>query len=221
MMRYNMNKKLKLNLLGELNRVNFALIMALVIAIIIVGVCIPDALAAKASALVSMIVDYAGWWLVICIISFFLFALILAFSRFGKIKLGKDDEKPEYSFFSWFSMLFGCGMGVAFYFWGVGEPLSHFMNTPYLAESGTVEAASVALQITNMHYGITMWSAYAVIGLAIAYFAFRKDKPLTVSSGLYGLLGERAYGPIGKVIDFLTVFATIGGVATSVGLGVM
>lgn len=150
-----------------------------------------------------------------------IFSIGIAFSKYGNIKLGAADDKPEYSFFTWFSMLFSCGLGVALYFWGVGEPMFHYMLPPYIADPATIESASLALQISNMHYGITMWAAFGTVGLVLAYFAFRKGQPLTVSSGLYGLIGDRAHGKVGSVINFLTLFATVGGVATSVGLGVM
>lgn len=195
--------------------------LAVVILIILAGSLNSEAFAVMTGNVKDVIVDGLGWWLTICITVFMIFTIGIAFTKYGNIKLGKDDDKPEYSFFAWFSMLFSCGLGIALYFWGVGEPITHFVNPPYLAEGGTIEAASLALQISNVHYGITMWATFGLVGLVLAYFAFRKDKPLTVATGLYGLIGDRAYGKIGSVINFLTLFATIGGVATSVGMGVM
>ena len=208
-------------ILGTYNPVALFSILILVAAILIVGVALPENFALATSAMTSLIVDNVGWWLTVSIIIFIVFTIGIACSKYGDIKLGKDDDEPEYSFFTWFCMLFSCGLGIALYFWGVGEPITHYMNPPYMAEAQTAGAASLSLQITNMHYGITMWASFATVGLILAYFAFRKDRPLTVSSGLYGLIGEKAYGKIGTLIDFLTLFATVGGVATSVGMGVM
>ncbi len=215
------NNKNKFSLLGEHSRVILIGMIAIVAVVIVAGIVNPEGFAAATSAMTGFIVGNFGWWLTISIVTFAVFAIGVAISKYGNIKLGKNDDAPEYSFFTWFCMLFSCGLGVALYFWGVGEPMSHFMAPPYLAEPETIEAASVALQITNLHYGITMWGAFGTVGLILAYFAFRKDQPLTVSSGLYGLLGDRAYGKTGTVVNFLTVFATVGGVSTSVGMGVM
>ncbi len=209
------------SILGEYNPIILVGVLAIVIAVIILGVVNPTSFAAATGTMTSFIVSNFGWWLTLSIILFAVVTIGIACSKYGNIKLGKESDVPEYSFFTWFCMLFSCGLGVALYFWGVGEPLTHFMNPPYIAEAETIEAASLALQITNMHYGITMWGAFALVGLILAYFAFRKDQPLTVSCGLYGLLGDKAYGKTGTVINFITVFATVGGVSTSVGMGVM
>lgn len=216
-----MSSNKKKSLLGDYSPIILYGMLAVVIAVIIAGVASPVKFALITGAVTSFIVDNFGWGLTASIIIFMIFTIGIGVSKYGNIKLGKDDDKPEYNFFTWFSMLFSCGLGIALYFWGVGEPLTHFMKPPYIAEPETIGSASLALQITNMHYGITMWASFATIGLIIAYFAYRKGQPLTVSSGLYGLIGDRAHGKIGTVIDFLTVFATVGGVSTSVGMGVM
>ena len=211
----------KKSIFGVYNPVILYGILLLVAGIIFMGITNPKGFALMTGKSTSFIVDNAGWALALSIITFIVFCIGIAISKYGALKLGKEDDKPEYGFFTWFCMLFSCGLGVALYFWGVGEPLTHFMNPPYLAEPQTIEAASIALQITNMHYGITMWAAFATVGLVVAYFAYRKGQPLTLSGGLSGLLGEKAHGKIGTVVDFLTVFATVGGVSTSVGMGVL
>lgn len=208
-------------LLGNNNPIVLLSMIGVVIIVILLGLFNQRGFAKATGMVTDFIIGNLGWWLTICIVIFMVFMIGIAFSKYGNIKLGKDDDKPEYNFFTWFGMLFSCGLGVALYFWGVGEPVTHFIKPPYLAESGTIKAASLALQISNVHYGITMWSAFGVVGLVIAYFAYRKDKPLTVSTGLYGLIGDKAYGKIGSIINFLTLFATLGGVATTIGLGVM
>lgn len=214
------DKKLK-KIFGNYNPTILYTIIVLLAAISLTGILIPNKLAIITSNLTDFIVSNFGWWLSLSIVFFIGFIITLAFSKYGNIKLGKDDDKPEYSFFTWFSLLFSCGLGIALYFWGVAEPITHYMMPPYLENPETIQSASLALQITNMHYGITMWSVFSTVGVIIAYFAFRKNKPLTVSTGLYGLLGDGAYGRVGNIIDFLTIFATVGGVATSVGMGIM
>lgn len=159
-----------------------------------------------------------GWFYQIVATFFLLFALILIFSRYGKIRLGKDDEKPEFSKPSWFAMLFSAGMGIGLLFFGVSEPISHFANPP-LGEPGTDAAARQALAYTYLHWGLHAWAIYATIALALAYFKFRKGLPGLMSAALFPLLGNRVYGVTGLIIDTIAVFATIFGVAASLGLG--
>src|SRR5690625_1166415 len=147
-----------------------------------------------------------------------LFVIYLAFSKYGKIKLGKDDDEPEYSTFSWFAMLFSAGMGIGLVFWGVAEPVSHYFVPPF-GEPESAEAAEAAVQFSFFHWGLHPWGIYALIALALAYFKFRKNAPGTISATFYPLLGEKTKGPIGKLIDVIAVFATVFGVATSLGLG--
>ncbi len=217
------NKKEKNNksIFGDYNPTILYGILLLVVGIIVMGVVKPKEFAEMTGKSTSLIIDNVGFALTISIVIFVVFCIWIAISKYGELILGKEGDKPEYSFFTWFCMLFSCGLGVALYFWGVGEPLTHYMNPPYLAEPETIESASLALQITNMHYGITMWAAFATVGLIISYFTYRKGKPLTLSSCFYGVLGEKSYGKFGTVIDFLTVLATVGGVSTSVGMGVL
>lgn len=159
-----------------------------------------------------------GWFYQIVATFFLLFALILIFSRYGKIRLGKDDEKPEFSKPSWFAMLFSAGMGIGLLFFGVSEPISHFANPP-LGEPGTDAAARQALAYTYLHWGLHAWAIYATIALALAYFKFRKGLPGLMSAALFPLLGNKVYGVTGLIIDTIAVFATIFGVAASLGLG--
>ena len=161
-------------------------------------------------------------WLYVGLMSFFLLlATYTAFSRFGRIKLGHDDDKPEYSFFSWFSMLFGAGIGIGILFWSIAEPIYHFQSNPFIAEGQamTVEAAQIAMRVSIFHWGLHGWGLFAITGMALAYFAYRKGLPLSIRSGLYPIFGERIYGPIGHVADLLAVFGTVFGIATSLGLG--
>ncbi len=170
----------------------------------------------------EFLTDKFGWAYLISMFIFVVFALMLAFSKFGKIRLGSDDSKPEYSTISWFAMLFGAGMGIGLVFWGIAEPIAHFTSPMGNIEPGSVEAANFAIKSSFMHWGFHPWANYSIIGLALAYFQFRKNKPGLISSIFIPLLGEeRVAGPIGKTIDILAVFATVAGVATSLGLGTL
>ncbi|WP_028782625.1 glycine betaine uptake BCCT transporter [Thalassobacillus devorans] len=162
-----------------------------------------------------------GWFYLLSATGFLVFAIFLIFSRYGKIKLGKPDDEPEYPYITWFAMLFSAGMGIGLVFWGAAEPLSHF-HTPPTAEPGTQQAAKEAMRYSFFHWGLHPWAIYAVIALALAYFKFRKNAPGVVSAALVPLLGEeRIKGPIGTTVDSIAVFATIFGVATSLGLGAL
>ncbi|MDD6693053.1 MAG: BCCT family transporter [Olsenella sp.] len=168
-------------------------------------------------------VDFA-WLYEIALFAMVVFVIVIGVSRFGKIKLGPDDSKPEYSTVSWFAMLFGCGMGVGLVFWGVSEPLVHFTseNLPTGDAAGSAAAALYAMRASYLHWGISPWANYAVMGLALAYFQFRKNKPALVSTTLEPLVGKKlTLGWLGKLVDVLAVFATVAGVVTSLGLGVL
>src|SRR5690606_4747694 len=161
-----------------------------------------------------------GWFYVLAVVSFLVFVLWLMFSAHGAVRLGKNDDRPDYGFTTWFAMLFSAGMGIGLIFYSVAEPMSHFADPPRaLPESA--DAASDAMVITFFHWGLHAWAVYVVMGLSLAYFAYRHDLPLTIRSALYPLLRERVHGPIGSAVDMLAVFGTILGLATSLGLGAM
>ncbi len=166
------------------------------------------------------IVHSFGWFYVLAVTGFLLFVLSLLFSKYGNIKLGPDDSEPDYSYLSWFAMLFSAGMGIGLVFFGVAEPIMHFDGPP-VGEGGTQAAAQRSMEITFFHWGVHAWAVYIVVGLSLAYFGYRHGLPLTVSSALYPIIGERVNGPIGKAVDIFAVFGTLFGVATSLGLGVM
>ena len=177
---------------------------------------------AVSNAVFSFLTVDFGWLYLIAMLSFVIFVIAIACTKWGKIKLGPDDSEPEYSTTSWFAMLFGCGMGVGLVFWGIAEPISHYAGPMAGIEPMTPEAASFAMSASFMHWGIHPWANYAVIGLALAYFMFRKGKTALISNALLPVLGEKnAKGWLGKLIDILAVFATMAGVVTSLGLGVL
>ncbi|MBU3210634.1 BCCT family transporter [Clostridium algidicarnis] len=197
--------------------------ISLIITFIVVlwAIISKDSFARAADNLLNTLTNNFGWAYLLSMLIFVGFAMVLAFSKYGNIKLGADDSKPEYSTASWFAMLFGAGMGIGLVFWGTAEPLSHFV-APNGLEPGSVEAASFAMRASFMHWGFHPWANYSIIGLALAYFQFRKNKPGLISSIFEPLIGEkRVNGPLGKAIDIFAVLATVAGVATSLGLGTL
>ena len=163
-----------------------------------------------------------GWLYCAAMFAFVVFALFIAFSKWGNIRLSKDGEGPEYSTMSWFAMLFGCGMGVGLVFWGVAEPMSFYLAPKAGITPMSADSANFAIKAAFMHWGVSPWANYAVIGLALAYFGFRLGKKAMISTTLVPLIGEkRAEGLVGIVVDSLAVFATVAGIVTSLGLGVM
>ena len=145
-------------------------------------------------------------------------ALYLIFGPYGKIKLGKPDDKPEYSYFTWFAFLFTAGMGVGLVFYGVTEPVTHYYSPPS-ADPETIAAAEESMQYTLFHWGFHPWATYAVVALTLAYFKFRHRAPALISSAFAPLIGDRSKSGLGIAIDTLAVFATVFGIATSLGLG--
>ena len=187
------------------------------------GILFTESLAAVFDAVLwSFLVPNFGWVFILSSFGFLAFSLYLAFSRYGKIRLGGQDEQPEFSTVSWVAMMFSAGMGIGLMFFGVAEPLSHMSSPPGgTAEAGTRGAAQVAMEYSYFHWAFHPWAIYAVMGLALAYFVFRKGMPNLISAAFYPLLGDRVYGPIGKTIDILAIFATLFGSATSLGLGAL
>ncbi|MFD3158674.1 BCCT family transporter [Haloimpatiens sp. FM7330] len=200
----------------------FYISLIITFAIVLWGIVFKEHFNNFANTLYDFLSVNFGWTYLLSMLIFVIFALILAFSKYGKIKLGPDDSKPEFSTTSWFAMLFGAGMGIGLVFWGVAEPLAHFSTPPVGIQPGTSEAAEFALKASFKHWGFHPWANYSIIGLALAYFQFRKNKPGLISSIFTPLLGEEGVkGPIGKLIDVLAVFATVAGVATSLGMGTL
>ena len=200
-------------------------LVAAVISVVFIlwGILFTDSLAAVFDAVLwGFLVPNFGWVFILSSFGFLAFSLYLAFSRYGKIRLGGQDEQPEFSTVSWVAMMFSAGMGIGLMFFGVAEPLSHMSSPPGgTAEAGTRGAAQVAMEYSYFHWAFHPWAIYAVMGLALAYFVFRKGMPNLISTAFYPLLGDRVYGPIGKTIDILAIFATLFGSATSLGLGAL
>ncbi|MBM6550548.1 BCCT family transporter [Marinomonas ostreistagni] len=162
------------------------------------------------------------WFFMIAGNIFVLFCLLLIFLPMGRIRLGGTEARPEHSTIAWFCMLFAAGMGIGLMFWSVAEPVAYFTGwygTPLNAEANTPEAARLALGATMFHWGLHPWAIYAVVALALAFFAYNKGLPLTMRSAFYPLFGERVWGALGNIIDVIAVIATIFGLATSLGFG--
>ncbi|MGP4019778.1 BCCT family transporter [Saccharopolyspora sp. 5N708] len=187
------------------------------------GVFSTGSLARTSSAALSWLVINIGWGFVLAATGFVVFALWLAFSRYGAIPLGRDDEQPEFRTVSWIAMMFSAGMGIGLMFFGVAEPLAHFVEPP----PGTVsplsdDAVETAMATSLFHWTLHPWSIYAVVGLSIAYCSFRRGRKQLISAVFTPLIGKRgADGPIGRVIDILALFATLFGSAASLGLGTL
>lgn len=185
---------------------------------VLCGVLAPGQTSSVATAVNSYVTKHFGWFYIIAASFFLLFALALLFTRWGSVRLGPDDSRPEYSNQAWFAMLFTAGMGIGLVYYAVSEPVSHFLEPP-TGRPGTEEASNAAMNFTFYHWGLHPWAIYIVLGLALGYFAFRKGFPLRPAAALYPLIGNRIYGWIGNTVDVLAVFGTLFGLATSLGLG--
>lgn len=197
----------------------FWITLALVLAAVVFGVAAPSTFEQVTGNIQVFITSTFGWYYLILVSCIVLFCLLLIFSPVGAIRLGKPGEKPDYSTPTWFAMLFSAGMGIGLVFFGAAEPLSHFAIDPPLAEAGTNQALKDSMRYTFFHWGIHAWAIYAVVALVLAYYQFRKGEPGLVSATLVPVLGERARGPLGTAIDVMAVFATVVGVATTLGFG--
>ncbi|WP_235921351.1 BCCT family transporter [Lentzea tibetensis] len=182
------------------------------------GVVGTDSLASVSKTALGWVIAHLGWAFVLSASGFVVFALWLAFSRYGKVPLGRDDEKPEFKTVSWVAMMFSAGMGIGLMFYGVSEPLAHFTSPPP-GTSG--DELQTAMATTLFHWTLHPWAIYAVVGIAIAYGSFRRGRKSLISAAFTPLLGKRADGAWGRVIDVLAIFATLFGSAASLGLGAL
>ncbi|MXV19185.1 glycine betaine uptake BCCT transporter [Deinococcus xianganensis] len=199
--------------------------MVLVLSIVLITACVlwgllnPAGFGSAAASAVQFTTESFGWYYLLAVLGFLLFCAYLAFSRHGQVRLGRDDERPEFSRSSWFAMLFSAGMGIGLVFWGVAEPVSHYLTPPGNVTPETADAARTALKYSFFHWGLHPWAIYSVVALSIAYFSFRRGEKALISRTFRPLLGDRVEGPLGQVIDVLAIIATIFGVAASLGFG--
>jgi choline/glycine/proline betaine transport protein len=195
----------------------------IILAFVIASVVAPDAMNDALSAIQETVIGTFSWYYMLLVSVFVIFSLWIGLSHYGDIKLGPDDEEPEFGLKSWFAMLFAAGMGIGLVFWGVAEPLNHYAGLPNRATGITQdeEGAQGALVQTFLHWGLHPWAIYVVVGVAIAYVIHRKKRPVSIRYALEPLIGKRVHGWLGDVIDIAAVVGTLFGVATSLGFGVI
>lgn len=185
------------------------------------GLLSPEGLAGTANMALKFTTDKFGWLFLIVTFTILIFIIWIACSKYGHLKLGSDNDKPQFKNITWFGMLFSAGMGIGLIFWGVAEPLDHYVYPPAGVVPLTANAANTAMVYSFFHWGLHAWAIYSLVGLTIAYFRFRKGKSLLISATLEPLLGEGKNSKIANVIDILAIIATAFGVATSLGLGAL
>lgn len=199
----------------------FLIALLVILVFVIFGVAAPDSFGAATSAAFDYMVSSWGWSFILGGSVFLFLVVFLLLSPVGEIKLGEDDEKPAYKNEAWFAMLFSCGMGIGLLFWGVSEPIWHYMWPP-MGEPYTAEAVHTAMRYAFFHWGFHPWAIYAVVAGSLAYFSYRKGLPMLLSSCLEPILGRKGIeGPWGVLVNILGVFATLFGLATSLGLGAL
>ncbi|MFC4024892.1 BCCT family transporter [Oceanobacillus longus] len=199
----------------------FYITIALVVLFVLIGAIMPVRFEKVTTNLNAFISTNFGWYYMWLMIALIILSIFIILSPYGKIRLGKDNEKPEFSTPTWIAMLFSAGLGIGLVFYGAAEPLFHgFLDSP-LSEAGTEQAFKEGLSLTYFHWGFHGWAMYGIVALSLAFFQFRKGERGLISSTLKPLFGDRMNGPFGIAIDVLATFATIFGVATSLGLGAM
>ncbi|MGB2741531.1 MAG: BCCT family transporter [Cognaticolwellia sp.] len=203
---------------SQLNKKVFVSASAIIIALLLYTAVLPKQAQSLFTIIQTSIIDNGSWFYVLTVAFIFFFVIFLGLSRYGDIRLGPDHATPDYSMLTWLSMLFAAGMGIGLMFFGVAEPLMHYLSPP-TAETGTVEAVQEAMKMTFFHWGLHAWAIYAIVALVLAYFSYRHNLPLTLRSALYPLIGERIYKWPGHLVDVFAVVSTVFGVATSLGLG--
>ena len=195
--------------------------LALTVLFVLIGALLPELFGQATGALLTLTIERFGWFYLLAVFGFLLFTIYLAFSRFAQLRLGGEDAEPEFSRGTWFAMLFSAGMGIGLVFWGVAEPLSHFVSPSRGVPAATPAAPRMAMTASFFHSGLHPWAIYSVMGLALAYFKFNRGAPGLISAVFRPLLGRRVDGPIGYAIDTLAVLTTAFGVATSLGFGAL
>ncbi|GAA1489635.1 BCCT family transporter [Brachybacterium sacelli] len=195
--------------------------LLIILAVALLAIIFPETSSTVMNGAQNWIVADLGWFYMLVIGIFVVFSIILALSSFGRIRLGRDEDRPDFGLFSWFAMLFAAGMGIGLVFYGVAEPLSYTTSAVKPGWEGEgVELSGLAMAQTFMHWGLHPWATYAIIGLAIAYAIHRRGRPVSIRWALEPIFGERVKGWVGDVIDVLAIFGTVFGIATSLGLGV-
>lgn len=199
----------------------FIISTSLLFAIVLIGMFAPSFLGTITASIQSYITDYFGWYYLIVVTYFLLVCFYLFLTPVGRIKLGKNDDKPDFSRGSWLAMLYSAGMGIGLVFYGAAEPISHFAINSPTNQEGTAQGIKDALRFTFFHWGFHAWAVYAIVGLVIGYFMFRKKEPAVISATLKPVLGDKVYGKTGTIINVLAILSTVFGVATTLGFGAL
>lgn len=197
----------------------FWVALGILLFFVLLGVITPSAFEYYSGEVRGFIADTLGWYYLLVVTAFVLVCVFIVVSPYGRIKLGKPDDKPDYNYLTWFAMLFSAGMGIGLVFWGAAEPISHFMTDAPTAETGSNEAIMEAMRYSFFHWGVHAWGIYAVVAMALAYFKFRKGAPGLISGTLGPVLGKYSRGPVGHTVDIIAVTATVVGVAGTLGFG--
>ncbi|WP_428908338.1 glycine betaine uptake BCCT transporter [Niallia sp. Krafla_26] len=187
--------------------------------LVIIGIVTPKTLESVTANVQSFISTAFGWYYLIIVTLFLITCLYLLISPVGRIKLGKQDDKPEFTRPTWIAMLFSAGMGIGLVFYGAAEPISHYAISSPMGVTGTPQAVKDSLRFTFFHWGLHAWAIYGIVALILAYFSFRKNQPVTISGTLKPIFGDRVQGKLGKTIDILAILSTVFGVATTLGFG--
>ncbi|WP_058971143.1 choline transporter [Type-D symbiont of Plautia stali] len=204
----------------RINPVVFYTSAGLILTFSLVTIFYSELAASLIQTTVNWVTSTFGWYYMLAATLYIVFVVYMACSRYGAIKLGPEQSKPEFSLLSWSAMLFAAGIGIDLMFFSVAEPVTQYMQPPEGAGQ-TMEAARQAMVWTLFHYGVTGWSMYALMGIALGYFSYRYNLPLTIRSALYPIFGKRINGPIGHTVDIAAVVGTIFGIATTLGIGVV
>ncbi|WP_432363239.1 glycine betaine uptake BCCT transporter [Sporosarcina sp. UB5] len=197
----------------------FYFTIGLIILAVGYGVAAADSFEAVTTSIKSFVSSSFGWYYMLLLSFLLVLSIFFIFSPYGKIRLGQDTDRPSFSTITWIAMLFSAGMGIGLVFYGAAEPLSHYAISPATTEANTDEAFKEAMQLSFFHWGLHVWAMYGIVGLALAYFQFRKGEPGLISATLKPIFGKKMEGPWGVLVDVLAVFATAFGVATSLGFG--
>lgn len=205
---------------SHINKAVFFTSAVLIFLLVAFAAFFPDVADKNFKLLQQQIFTNASWFYILAVALILLSVTFLGLSRYGDIKLGPDHAQPDFRYHSWFAMLFSAGMGIGLMFFGVAEPVMHYLSPP-VGTPESIEAAKQAMRLTFFHWGLHAWAIYAIVALILAFFSYRHGLPLTLRSALYPIIGDRIYGPIGHAVDIFAVIGTVFGVATSLGYGVL